>query len=229
MALEQLAGRPPSGTLDGLADAMQTILAPLGEGPGAVSLVLVRLLRRLDDPPVSVLPLRASLSHPSAEWETPPGLFHLLDEEFGFTLDVCARPDKAKCPRYFSPEQDGLRQVWTGVCWMNPPCGRRITEWVRKADESARAGATVVCLLPARTDTAWWHHHVARAAEVRFLEGRLNCVRGRGSAPFPPTIVVFRPGRPEGPAPAMTWVEAPGACGGRSTYHAAKEVARWCA
>jgi phage N-6-adenine-methyltransferase len=107
-------------------------------------------------------------------WETPQDFFDELDREFGFTLDVCALPENAKCQRYFTPDMDGLKQEWRGVCWMNPPYGREIGEWVRKAFESARRGATVVCLLPARTDTAWWHTYVMEATEVRFVRGRLR-------------------------------------------------------
>lgn len=125
-------------------------------------------------------------------WPTPQSLFDELHSEFGFTLDVCAMPDNAKCPRYFTPETDGLSQEWTGVCWMNPPYGRTIGRWVRKAFESAAAGATVVCLLPARTDTAWWHEFVVKADEVRFVRGRLRFGVAAAGAPFPSAIVVFR-------------------------------------
>ena len=86
-------------------------------------------------------------------WETPQDFFEKLDREFGFELDVCALPENAKCSRYFSPMDDGLEQDWTGVCWCNPPYGREIEKWVKKAYISAIEGATVVMLLPARTDT----------------------------------------------------------------------------
>lgn len=76
----------------------------------------------------------------SSEWETPRPFFDQLNAEFGFTLDVCATPDNAKCAHYFTPEQDGLRQEWQGVCFMNPPYGREIGKWVRKAYESAQQG-----------------------------------------------------------------------------------------
>src|SRR5919202_4851651 len=91
-------------------------------------------------------------------WTTPPDLFHKLDQEFHFTLDVAADPDNALCPRYYTPQDDGLAQPWEGVCWCNPPYGRgEIARWVQKASESAQAGAKVVCLLPVRTATQWWH------------------------------------------------------------------------
>jgi phage N-6-adenine-methyltransferase len=125
-------------------------------------------------------------------WETPLRTYQELDAEFGFQTDVCALPENAKCSRYFTPEQDGLAQEWGGVCWMNPPYGRSIGHWVRKAYDSAKAGATVVCLLPARTDTAWWHEYVMYG-EVRFIRGRLKFNGHRWNAPFPSAVVVFRP------------------------------------
>ncbi|OHB70490.1 MAG: adenine methyltransferase [Planctomycetes bacterium RBG_13_63_9] len=128
----------------------------------------------------------------SAEWATPQDLFDRLNREFGFELDVCATPENAKCARYFTRERNGLRQTWGGVCWCNPPYGRTVGDWMHKAWESAQAGATVVCLVPARTDTAWWHDRCA-SAEVRFLKGRLHSGGARNGAPFPSAIVVFRP------------------------------------
>lgn len=126
-------------------------------------------------------------------WATPPDFFAKLDREFDFDIDVCALAENAKCQTYFTPEQDGLAQDWRGVCWMNPPYGREIGKWVRKAFESARLGATVVCLLPARTDTSWWHDFVTRASEIRFVRGRLKFGASANSAPFPSAIVVFGP------------------------------------
>jgi DNA N-6-adenine-methyltransferase (Dam) len=84
------------------------------------------------------------------EWETPQDLFDELQTEFPFMLDVAAQPGNAKCSRYFTPEDNGLEQPWEGVCWMNPPYGRPLGDWMRKAYESAlQGGATVVCLVPA--------------------------------------------------------------------------------
>jgi phage N-6-adenine-methyltransferase len=124
-------------------------------------------------------------------WETPQDLYNKLNMEFGFTLDVCATPQNAKCVRFFTVADDGLTQPWTGVCWMNPPYGRTIKHWVKKAYESSLAGALVVCLLPARTDTAWWHDYVVKG-EVRFIRGRLKFGGQKNSAPFPSAIVIFR-------------------------------------
>jgi phage N-6-adenine-methyltransferase len=126
------------------------------------------------------------------EWSTPDDLFERLDAEYHFTLDVCASADNAKCERYFTRVDDALAQIWEGVCWMNPPYGRDLDRWVAKAYDSAQAGATVVCLVPARTDTAWWQRFVP-LGEVSFLAGRVK-FNGAGSAPFPSAVVVFRYG-----------------------------------
>lgn len=127
-------------------------------------------------------------------WGTPQDLFDKLNAKYGFELDVCASDDNAKCKRYFTKETDGLAQEWGGVCWMNPPYGRAIRKWMKKAYEESLKGATVVCLVPARTDTAWWHDY-AMKGEIEFLRGRIKFVHPEGnvsqSAPFPSAIVVF--------------------------------------
>lgn len=125
-------------------------------------------------------------------WATPQDFFDGLNREFGFDLDVCAVAGNAKCASFFTPEQDGLSQQWRGVCWMNPPYGRTIGDWMRKAYESSLDGATVVCLVPARTDTRWWHEYASRG-EVRFIRGRLKFGDAKTSAPFPSAVVVFHP------------------------------------
>ena len=123
-------------------------------------------------------------------WETPQWLFDQLNEEYHFTLDVCALPENAKCPNYFTPETDGLKQKWGGYCWMNPPYGREIGKWMQKAYRESLNGATVVCLVPARTDTAWWHMW-AMKGKITFLRGRLKFGNSKNLAPFPSAIVVF--------------------------------------
>ena len=129
----------------------------------------------------------------SVEWETPQGLFDELAKEFAFDLDVCATPQNHKVDRYFTEEQDGLGQVWAGICWMNPPYGRGISAWIEKAFCAAiHNGATVVCLLPARTDTRWFHDFCVKG-EIRFVKGRLKFGKHYNSAPFPSMIVIFRP------------------------------------
>ena len=122
-------------------------------------------------------------------WETPKDLFDKLDEEFEFQTDVCAIEQNAKCKRFYTPEQDGLKQIWTGVCWCNPPYGRGIEKWMKKAYES---NATVVCLVPARTDTKWFHDFVLGKAEIRFIRGRLKFGNSKNSAPFPSMLVIYR-------------------------------------
>lgn len=131
----------------------------------------------------------------SEEWGTPQELFNRLNKEFNFTIDICASKENTKCPKYYTKEEDALKQEWGGVIWMNPPYGRQIGNWVKKAKEIARQGkATVVCLLPARTDTAWWHDYVMKANEIRLIRGRLKFGDGKGSAPFPSAIVIFKKG-----------------------------------
>lgn len=128
-------------------------------------------------------------------WETPQEFFDALHAEFRFDLDVCALPCNAKVQQYFTPEADGLRQPWGGTCWMNPPYGRGIKNWICKAFEESQRGATVVCLVPARTETAWWHDYCQRG-EVRFVRGRLWFKRpdGKTGRPrFGSAVVVFRP------------------------------------
>jgi phage N-6-adenine-methyltransferase len=131
-------------------------------------------------------------SSESCEWETPRLYFEMLDSLYQFDLDVCATKENAKCKRYFTKEQDGLKQKWEGSCWMNPPYGREIVAWMKKAYESSLEGATVVCLVPARTDTAWWHDY-AMKGKITFLRGRLKFGGAKHNAPFPSAIVVFRP------------------------------------
>jgi len=134
------------------------------------------------------------MSSTTPEWGTPQEFFDALHVEFGFTLDVCASDENYKCEKYFTKHDDGLMQPWTGVCWMNPPYGREIGKWLEKAVSSWKEGATVVCLVPSRTDTAWWHDYVVQG-EVRFLRGRLKFVSPDGSggtAPFPSAVVVFQ-------------------------------------
>ena len=134
---------------------------------------------------------RGLFSSNTCIWETPQDLFNKLNAVYHFETDVCALPENAKCKRYFTPENDGLKQEWNGVCWMNPPYGRGIVKWVKKAYESAQKGATVVCLLPARTDTAWWHDYCMHG-NVTFIRGRLRFGGAKSGAPFPSVIVVFK-------------------------------------
>lgn len=124
------------------------------------------------------------------DWETPDCVFAPLHAEFGFTLDVCATGTSTKCPRFFCKSDDALTQHWSGTCWMNPPFGNQ-GKWVKKAYEESRNGATVVCLLPARTNTNWWHDYCARG-EIRFIRGRPKFKGAAHGLPQPLAIVIFR-------------------------------------
>ena len=125
-------------------------------------------------------------------WATPQDFFDRYNKLYQFELDVCATAENAKCQRFFTKEDDGLAQEWTGVCFMNPPYGREIIHWMKKAYESSLKGATVVCLVPARTDTKWWHEYAMRG-EIEFIRGRLKFGDAKNSAPFPSAVVVFAP------------------------------------
>lgn len=134
------------------------------------------------------------------QWSTPQDFFDKCNAEFGpFTLDVCADAENTKVSHfYFSEEDNGLEMDWSGHgsiaarCWMNPPYGRGIGAWVQKAYEESQKGCLVVCLLPARTDTKWFHDYCQKG-EVRFIKGRLKFGGSKNSAPFPSMLVIFRP------------------------------------
>ena len=126
-------------------------------------------------------------------WATPQKFFDRLNAFFKFELDACATPENSKCHNFFTKTQDGLKQDWTGTVWMNPPYGREIGKWVAKAyAESRLHGSTIVCLLPSRTDTKWWHDYCVKG-EITFIKGRLKFGDAKNSAPFPSAIVIFRP------------------------------------
>ena len=136
------------------------------------------------------------MSSNSHEWETPQDFFDMLDAEFNFDLDAAATIENAKCERFFTIKENALWQKWSGVVWCNPPYGRIIGKFVKKGYEAAQSGATVVMLIPSRTDTQYWHNYVMRASEIRFVKGRLyfKVNREGGPAPFPSAVVVFRRG-----------------------------------
>lgn len=138
--------------------------------------------------------MNVHFSSATDEWPTPTDFFLQVQKEFGaFTLDPCCTPESAKAPEFFTKEDDGLAKDWgLHKVWMNPPYGRVIGDWMRKAYDASQRGATVVCLVPARTDTAWWHDYAAKG-EVRFIRGRLKFGNAKHSAPFPSALVVFRP------------------------------------
>lgn len=131
------------------------------------------------------------------DWGTPWDFYLMLSMMYGpFTLDPCATANNAKCDKFYTIEDDGLAQDWAAECvFMNPPYGREIGKWVKKAYEEAwLGGARVVALLPARTDTRWWHDYVMRANTIRFVRGRLRFEGAENSAPFPSAVVIWHPG-----------------------------------
>lgn len=149
----------------------------------------------------------ALFSSASCDWATPQDLFDDLNEEFQFVLDVCATPQNAKCKNFFTREQDGLRQDWSSfeTVWCNPPYGRGIGAWVKKCvdhvAEDTSGNNSAVMLLPARTDTRWFHDYLwlttwnrprKPVSEIRFLKGRLRFGGSANSAPFPSMIVVIQ-------------------------------------
>lgn len=133
-------------------------------------------------------------SSKTPEWPTPQAFFDGLDKEFGFTLDPCATNENHKCEKYFTESENGLTQSWANECvFMNPPYGRGIADWMRKAfDSCTEDNATVVCLVPSRTDTKWFHTY-AMQGEIRFIKGRLKFGNATENAPFPSAVVIFRP------------------------------------
>lgn len=138
----------------------------------------------------------ALYSSKKVEWETPQPIFAFMDKIWHFTLDVCALPENAKCAAYYTPEDDGLKQLWEGVCWMNPPYGRDIEKWMKKAYETAKSNhGTVVALVHARTDTKWWHDYAMKATYIIFIKGRLKFGNADASCPFPSCFVIFEKGK----------------------------------
>lgn len=136
----------------------------------------------------------AAFSSNRDDWETPQALFEELDAEYHFTLDPCSTHANAKCEKHYTIEEDGLSKSWEGeTVFCNPPYGRQIGDWVRKCAEESKH-AKVVMLIPARTDTSYFHDFIYRKAKVRFIRGRLKFEMGgvaASSAPFPSMIVEF--------------------------------------
>ena len=132
---------------------------------------------------------KALFSSAKEDWETPDELFEQYNRKYNFTLDVCADSKNHKCERYFTKEQDALKQNWDGErCWCNPPYGRAISGFVKKAVESK---ALTVMLIPARTDTKWFHIYIYMQYPIEFLKGRVKFKGATSSAPFPSMVVIF--------------------------------------
>ena len=126
-------------------------------------------------------------------WSTPNDFFDKLNDEFRFTLDPCSTHENAKCYKHFTEEENGLLQDWGNeVVFCNPPYGRQIKDWVKKSyEESQKGNTTVVMLIPARTDTIYFHEYIYHKAEIRFIKGRLRFGNAKNSAPFPSMVVIF--------------------------------------
>ncbi len=126
-------------------------------------------------------------------WSTPNDFFDKLNDEFHFTLDPCSTHENAKCYKHFTEEENGLLQDWGNeVVFCNPPYGRQIKYWVKKAyEESQKDNTNVVMLIPARTDTIYFHEYIYHKAEIRFIKGRLKFGNAKNSAPFPSMVVIF--------------------------------------
>jgi phage N-6-adenine-methyltransferase len=151
------------------------------------------------------------MSKASDEWSTPWDFFDSLDYEFGFTVDAAATKENAKCSKYIALDEshhadpDALTVNWGyyETVWLNPPYSR-IRDFMRKAEEQSDTN-TVVCLVPARTDTKWWHEACLGANEVRLIKGRLKFGDGAASAPFPSALFVFTPQPPTKPLLIRNW------------------------
>jgi len=128
------------------------------------------------------------------DWETPQDLYEELNKEFNFNLDPCSSDSNHKCDKYFTIEDNGLEQDWRGHnVFVNPPYGRQIKHWVEKSyNEGQKPNTTVVMLIPARTDTRYFHDYIYHKAEIRFIKGRLKFSNSKNSAPFPSMIVIFK-------------------------------------
>ena len=141
----------------------------------------------------------ALLSSKKMDWCTPIDFFNELNKEFNFVLDAAATDETSKCKDYFTPETDGLKQSWKrtdGAVFCNPPYGREIGKWVKKAyEESTKHDTTIVLLIPARTDTTYFHNYIYKRAEIRFIRGRLKFTDENGiagdAAPFPSMVVIY--------------------------------------
>lgn len=138
--------------------------------------------------------IQACLSSKTDNWATPQDFFDNLNEEFHFTLDPCANEENHKCDLFYTKEQDGLTKDWGGnVVFCNPPYGKEIADWVRYSyEQSQKPNTTVVMLIPARTDTRYFHDYIYGKAEIRFIKGRLKFGDATTAAPFPSMVVVYR-------------------------------------
>lgn len=138
--------------------------------------------------------IKVMYSSKTDNWATPQDFYDKLDSEFHFTLDPCADKNNHKCKKYYTKEDDGLLQDWGGeTVFCNPLYGRQISKWVEKCfNESRKDKTIVVMLIPARTDTKYFHQYIYNKAELRFVKGRLKFGDSKANAPFPSMVVIFR-------------------------------------
>ena len=143
--------------------------------------------------------LAVHFSSKRSDWETPSEIFEPLRKEFNIVFDLCAHSRNTKCSAHYNKRDNSLRMSWAtnddDANWLNPPYGREIGLWVERAASWASGGrGTTVSLLPARTDTKWFHDHIYNKpnVEVRFLKGRVKFVGAKHAAPFPSMIVIFK-------------------------------------
>lgn len=138
--------------------------------------------------------LEVHFSSKTNEWSTPQEFYDTLNKEFNFTLDPCATKENAKCSHFFTEKENGLIQSWGGYnVFCNPPYGRAIKHWVKKAyEESKKPNTVVVLLIPSRTCTSYFHDYIYGKAEIRFIRGRLKFGDGKAPAPFPSMVVIFK-------------------------------------
>lgn len=138
--------------------------------------------------------LTVHFSSETNEWATPQNLFDHLNRIYKFTLDPCSDGTNAKCTKYFTEKDDGLAQDWSNdTVFMNPPYGRSIKDWIKKAYEESQKGATVVALIPSRTDTRYWHDYCMKSAKITLIKGRVKFGDGNAPAPFPSALIEFNP------------------------------------
>ena len=137
--------------------------------------------------------MEVHFSSKTNEWNTPDDLYKTLHNEFNFTLDPCTNGKNNKCDKFYTEKENGLIQDWSkDIVFMNPPYGREISQWIEKAFKESLKGSKVVCLIPSRTDTKYWHDLIFnKASEIRFIKGRLKFGNSKNSAPFPSAIIVY--------------------------------------
>ena len=137
--------------------------------------------------------MEVHFSSKTNDWNTPDDLYNTLDNEFNFTLDPCTNGENNKCEKFYTEKENGLIQDWSkDIVFMNPPYGREIRQWIEKSYNESLKGSKVVCLIPSRTDTKYWHDFIFnKASEIRFIKGRLKFGNSKNSAPFPSAIIVY--------------------------------------